>query len=366
MAPKRVTRSSAKATNAKATKVPEAKRGRKTTKKNVETNPEVEAEVTPTPELEQNFKDAVAHEVHKVLTNVMPSVLKEMMKEIKKVEEKKPAKKSVEDDEEEKESEKIEREIESSDDSDFEIEGKGCNYGAFQRCKPPTFDGKKGSAATLEWLSEMEAVIDISECRTDQTVKFAAHSFTGAAIYWWTTVKQSKGRKAIREMVWEDLKELMVKRFCPQYEVDRVEREFLNLTAGSMSHLEYTTKFNEMAQLSVVDLAGIVYDNVAAEEVMDVKPKHWDNSRNQSGKRYRDDGRKYDNKRVKVEAKQAVVRNQNGNDNCAKCGKPHFGECKWGTGVCYKCGKQGHRAMECRGVVKCDKCGKTGHVAKDC
>ncbi|KAK1427893.1 hypothetical protein QVD17_16616 [Tagetes erecta] len=336
MAPKRVTRSSAKATNAKATKVPEAKRGRKPTKKNVETNPEVEAEVTPTPELEQNLKDAVAHEVHK-------------------------------DDEEEEESEKVEREIESSDDSDFEIEGKGCNYGAFQRCKPPTFDGKKGSAATLEWLSEMEAVINISECRTDQAVKFVAHSFTGAANYWWTTVKQSKGRKAIREMVWEDLKELMVKRFCPQYEVDRVEREFLNLTAGSMSHLEYTTKFNEMAQLvpylveteqrrikcyvqglpprvrthvnahrpgtfeSVVDLAGIVYDNVAAEEVMDVKPMHWDNSRNQSGKRYRDDGRKYDNKRVKVEAKQAVVRNQNGNDNCAKCGKPHFGECKWGT-----------------------------------
>ncbi|KAK1424325.1 hypothetical protein QVD17_19652 [Tagetes erecta] len=113
-------------------------------------------------------------------------------------------------------------------------------------------------------------------------------------------------------MAWEDLKKLMVKRFCPQYEVDRVER-ISELVCGKYESPGVHHK-------SVVDLAGIVYDNVGAEEVMDVKPKHWDNSHNQSGKRYKDDGRKYDNKRVKVEAKQAVVRNQNGNDNCAKLG----------------------------------------------
>ncbi|KAK1431803.1 hypothetical protein QVD17_08482 [Tagetes erecta] len=218
MAPERMTRSSAKAANTKATKVPEGKRGRKPTKKNVETNSEIEIEGAPTSELEQSLKDVAAHEVHQVLTNVMPSVLKEMMKEMKKAEKKEPARKSVKGDDEEEESEELEREIELSDDSNFEDNGKGCNYGAFQRCRPPTFDGKKGSAATLEWLSEMEAVIDISECRVDQAVKFAAHSFTRAAIYWWTTMKQSKGRKAIREMVWEDLKKLMIKRFCPQYE----------------------------------------------------------------------------------------------------------------------------------------------------
>ncbi|KAK1406305.1 hypothetical protein QVD17_41598 [Tagetes erecta] len=217
MAPKRVTRGSAKAVNAKATKAPEAKRGRKPTKKNVETDPEIEVEIAPTSRLEQNLKDAVAQEVHKVLTSVMPSVLEEMIKEMKKAEKKGPTKKGVENDkeEEEEESEKVEKDIKSSDGSDLEDKGKGCNYSAFQRCRPPTFDGKKVSDATLEWLSEMEAVIDISECRADQAVKFAAHSFTGAAIYWWTTVKQSKGRKAIKEMVWEDLKELMVKRFCP-------------------------------------------------------------------------------------------------------------------------------------------------------
>ncbi|KAK1429741.1 hypothetical protein QVD17_11959 [Tagetes erecta] len=169
-----------------------------------------------------------------------------------------------------------------------------------------------------------------------------------------------------------------------------------------MSHLEYTTKFNEMAQLvpylveteqrrikcyvqglpprvrthvnahrpgtfeSVVDLAGIVYDNVATEEVVEVKAKHWDNSRNQSGKRFGNDGKGYDNKRARVEANQVVVRNQYGGRDCGKCGKPHSGECRMGSGLCYKCGKPGHRAFECKGTVKCNKCGKQGHVSRDC
>ncbi|KAK1429795.1 hypothetical protein QVD17_12031 [Tagetes erecta] len=181
MAPKRMTRSSAKATAAKATQAPQAKRGRKPTKKNVETEPEIKIETAPTSGLEQNLKDAVAQEVQQVLSSVMPSVMKEMMEEMKKADRKGHAKKSAEGDEEdeEEESEKVEGDIDLSDDSDFEDKGKGCNYSAFQRCRPPTFDGKKGSAATLDWLSEMEAVIDISECRDDQAVKFAAHSFTG-------------------------------------------------------------------------------------------------------------------------------------------------------------------------------------------
>ncbi|KAK1424326.1 hypothetical protein QVD17_19653 [Tagetes erecta] len=138
-------------------KSPWGKRGRKPTGKNAETVPEIEAEVTPASELGQNLKGV-------------------------KAEKKKPAKKGVEVDDEEEESEKVERMIELSDDSDFYDD-------AFQRWRPPTFDGKKGLAATLEWLSEMEAVIDISECRADQAVKFAAHMLTGAAIYWWTIVK---------------------------------------------------------------------------------------------------------------------------------------------------------------------------------
>ena len=38
---------------------------------------------------------------------------------------------------------------------------------------------------------------------------------------------------------------------------------------------------------------------------------------------------------------------------CKECGRNHQGECKYGTNVCYKCGKEGHFARGCN-----SKCGE--------
>ncbi|KAD4179852.1 hypothetical protein E3N88_28443 [Mikania micrantha] len=126
---------------------------------------------------------------------------------------------------------------------------KGCDYKAFKGCNPPPFDGKKDAVVTCHWVSAMEAVIAISECREDQAVKFAAHSFTEEALYWWNTVKQSKTTADVEGLRWEDLKELVTKHFCPKNEIDKIEREFLTLKAGRMNHRQCTSKFNEMSRL---------------------------------------------------------------------------------------------------------------------
>ncbi|KAD4888454.1 hypothetical protein E3N88_20527 [Mikania micrantha] len=148
----------------------------------------------------------------------------------------------------------------------------------------------------------MEAVISISECRIDQAVNFAAHSFVEEALHWWNTIKQSKTADDMEKMTWEDLKELVTKQFCPKNELDKVEREFLVLKAGSLNHRQYTSRFNEMVRLvphlvsteerrvklymeglppkvrihvkanapktfdSTVELSGIVWDDVMADE----------------------------------------------------------------------------------------------------
>ena len=54
---------------------------------------------------------------------------------------------------------------------------------------------------------------------------------------------------------------------------------------------------------------------------------------------------------------------------CFKCGKPGHKalDCSNSSLVCFKCGKPGHKALECsNSSIVCFKCGKPGHKALDC
>ncbi|KAI3774351.1 hypothetical protein L1987_48903 [Smallanthus sonchifolius] len=73
---------------------------------------------------------------------------------------------------------------------------RGCTYKGFKDGDPPKFDGNKDLVATFEWIERMNGVINISECRPDQVVKFVAHSFTNEALSWWRNIQRSKSPNA--------------------------------------------------------------------------------------------------------------------------------------------------------------------------
>ncbi|XP_022003881.1 uncharacterized protein LOC110901358 [Helianthus annuus] len=78
---------------------------------------------------------------------------------------------------------------------------------------------------------------------------YATHSFWFEALFWWYNVKQAKGPGVTSALTWNELKEHIMEKFCHKIEKDKIEREFIQLQAGTMTHRQYTTKFYEMARL---------------------------------------------------------------------------------------------------------------------
>ncbi|KAI3814191.1 hypothetical protein L1987_18939 [Smallanthus sonchifolius] len=324
-------------------------------------------------QLEPEVRDVIAREVVLTLKNVLPDLLTEALKKIK------------EDDEGNNE-----EKVYDSDGDEIKVgsSNRGCTYKGFKDGDPPKFDGNKDSVATFEWIERMNAVINISECRPDQAVKYVAHSFTNEALGWWRNIQRIKSPNAIARMTWEDLKKLIIQKFCPQNEIDRVENEFLNFKVGNKTHRQYTSRFNELAQLephlvetedrlieyyvkglpqrvrvhvktnlpstfeSVVNLSGIVYDDYANEDpAPETQKRKWENPSRGTGKR---------------DAAAEVKRPRSDEyETCKKCGKHHLGECRIGTIMCYKCGKPGHFSRECLKDVKFQSCGRYGHLTRD-
>ncbi|KAI3712716.1 hypothetical protein L1987_71281 [Smallanthus sonchifolius] len=161
------------------------------------------------------------------------------------------------------------------------------------------------------------------------------------------------------------------------------------MKAGSKTHRQYTSRFNELARLvphlvetedllikyyvkglpqrvrvhvksnlpstfeSVVNLSGIVYDDYANEDpAPEIQKRRWKNPSRGTGKG-----------NVATESKKP---RSDEYETCKKCGRQHLGECRIGTTTCYKCGKPEHFSRECVKDIKCQVCGLIEHLTKNC
>ena len=68
------------------------------------------------------------------------------------------------------------------------------------------------------------------------------------------------------------------------------------------------------------------------------------NNQQQGQNKYNNNKRKGSNQGNRNARQQTLRSTSVTNPTCAKCGKNHLGECRQGTTVCYKYGKEGHYA----------------------
>ncbi|KAF5781040.1 putative transcription factor interactor and regulator CCHC(Zn) family [Helianthus annuus] len=266
----------------------------------------------------------------------------------------------------------------------------GCTYKEFLACKPVEFAGNEGATAALRWLEKTEAVIKISKCAEEDKVMYASHLFKEEALEWWNTVLQATGSDMAYAMNWEEFRQLVERKLCPEYEKEQIANKFLSHRMVDVDYRGYTSKFFEYARIvptlaSPEPVLNFCYIWGLISEIRDIvkaaRPRTIDDAVESANTltdglvRTREENRK---KELAQKITQGF-RGGNASNNfkkrgtgqsstvpfCCTCNRKHFGKCK---GYCNFCKILGHQEEDCRRKKStiCFNCGEAGHFRPDC
>ncbi|GJT80091.1 putative reverse transcriptase domain-containing protein [Tanacetum coccineum] len=88
-----------------------------------------------------------------------------------------------------------------------------------------------------------------SSCSKKQLYKFATGTLTEEALSWWNSFAQPIGIKEAYKITWVEFKKLLIKKYCPRTEVQKMEDEFYHLTVKGNDLKTYVRRFQELATL---------------------------------------------------------------------------------------------------------------------
>ncbi|GKD05122.1 reverse transcriptase domain-containing protein, partial [Tanacetum coccineum] len=122
-----------------------------------------------------------------------------------------------------------------------------CSYKEFMSCQPINFKGTKGAAGLIRWFERTESVFSRSNCIEYCKVKFATGTLTKEAQSWWNSFAQPIGIEEAYKITWVEFKKLLIKKYCPRTEVQKMEYEFYHLTVKGNDLKAYVRRFQELA-----------------------------------------------------------------------------------------------------------------------
>ncbi|GJV82321.1 reverse transcriptase domain-containing protein [Tanacetum coccineum] len=277
-------------------------------------------------------------------------------------------------------------------------------YKEFMSCQPINFKGTEGAVGLIRWFERTESVFSRSNCTEDCKVKFATGTLTEEALSWWNSFAQPIGIEEAYKITWVEFKKLLIKKYCPRTEVQKMEDEFYHLTVKGNDLKTYVRRFQELATLcptmvpdsekmmevfigglprsikgnvtaskpqtleEAINIAQRLMDQVTKHTPVQVSSDHkrkFDDRRTFNNNNYRNDNNnnyrntntnnRYNNHQPQQNRRQetfraydATLAENNGYTRnrplCKKCTLHHTGPC----------------------TVKCNICNKVGHLTKNC
>ncbi|GKC44693.1 reverse transcriptase domain-containing protein [Tanacetum coccineum] len=83
----------------------------------------------------------------------------------------------------------------------------------------------------------------------DCKVKFATRTLTEEALSWWNYFAKPIGIEEAYKITWVEFKKLLIKKYCPRTDVQKMEDEFYHLTVKGNDLKTYVRRFEELATL---------------------------------------------------------------------------------------------------------------------
>nr|GEW14386.1 reverse transcriptase domain-containing protein [Tanacetum cinerariifolium] len=105
-----------------------------------------------------------------------------------------------------------------------------CSYKDFMSCQPFNFKGSEGYVGLIPWFERTESVFFHSNCTKDCKVKFATGTLTKEALSWWNSFTQPIWIEEAYKITWVEFKKLLIKKYYPWTEIQKMEDEFYHLT----------------------------------------------------------------------------------------------------------------------------------------
>ncbi|GJU33704.1 reverse transcriptase domain-containing protein [Tanacetum coccineum] len=283
-----------------------------------------------------------------------------------------------------------------------------CTYKDFLNCHPLNFKGTEGVVVLSQWFERIESVFHISNCASENQVKFATCTFIGNALTWWNSHKKAVTQEVAYAMDWKALKKLMTVKYCPRGEIKKLEIELWNLKVKGTDIPSYTLRFQELALMCgrmfpeesdevekyVSGLPDMIRGNVMSyrpqtmEEVIEFANDQMNQKLITISERQAEQKRKIEFNAGNNQGYQQQNKRQNTGQAytvrigerkeytgtlplCNKCKFHHHGLC---TVKCANCKKVGHLTRDCwnpttanhQRTITCYECGNQGHYKSDC